>query len=105
MSFHEELQILDTSQIGTAIGTVVGKVGFESGGPQDVAAALKHYGTLSVLPDALTTALEQADPATSAEDLQRIRLGATLLASVLAEYAQLVELEGRFPDAPPEHTS
>lgn len=101
MSFHEELQQLDTKKLADALSAVVGKGLFEPGGQGDVASALvSHYRALSVMPDAITDILQQLDPTVDAQRLQDLSAGANFLASVLCEYAQLVELETSFPDLP-----
>jgi hypothetical protein len=101
MSFHEELGKLDADKLGIALGAIVGKTTFEPSGSIDAAGQLTgHYKALSVLPDAIGNTLEQLDPEIDSQRIQDLRAGATFLACVLSEYAQLAEMQAQFPDAP-----
>lgn len=101
MSLHEELQNLDNDKLGNALAVVLRKTFLVTDGKSDVEAALiNHYPALSMMPDAIADTFEEMAPDVDTQWLANIRAGATLLGSLLCEYAQMVELEANFPDMP-----
>jgi hypothetical protein len=103
MSLHEELNKLDLNRIGRAAGTVVGKVEWTPNGPDDALPSLQHYLVLRALSRTCSFQglMELTDPAGLDEARARdMTKGAVLVLGILAEYAQLEELENAFPDMP-----
>jgi len=104
MSLHEELENLDLDldRLSTAMNVVLAK--WLDGGAaehEDLSYALaSRYGALAVIPGALADVYEADRPSAGPTEVAHFRRGAIFLASVLCEYAQLVEMQTQFPDAP-----
>jgi hypothetical protein len=105
MSLDKELGSLAPKEISTALASVLGRVLNR----EDIQGLLGHlsddYPVLCILPDAIVNVIEQLSPETEVDSqrLRDVRVGATILAVVISEYAHLGELNQLFPDLlPPE---
>ncbi len=104
MSLKEELQNLDPERVGRAIANVVARATLEHGdGTTGVSRQLvDSQPTLAILPDAISNTMANADPSIDEERATYVRVGMTILASVLCEYADLEDMQNQFPDIAPE---
>ena len=103
MSLHEELEDLDLDldRLATAMKIVLDKWQDGPQGQEDLSQALaSRYRALAVMPSFLAEAFGANRPSAPSEEVAHFRRGATFLAGVLCEYAQLVEMQTNFPDVP-----
>jgi hypothetical protein len=103
MSLKEELQNLDPERVGRAIANVIARTSFEREGSDGVSRQLvDSQPTLAIMPDAISNTLTNREPGIDEQQATYVRVGMTLLASVLCEYADLEDLQNQFPDVAPE---
>jgi hypothetical protein len=103
MSLKEELRNLDHETLATAVASVVGRSALGSESVSDLAHQLHdHQPYLGKLPDVISRTMQELMPGLDEQQLQPVRAGMTLIASVLCEYADLAELQAQFPDMPSE---